>query len=120
MKRLFKHFVLLLAALMLAVCAFTACTSVTDDGNDDDGNNEPTVTAVSITNKPAGNQLDVGESVTLGYTLTPADAEADAATDERERAEGAGQTQKSAPEAVPATCSVYDCEEPDRTDSDHV
>ncbi len=77
MKRLFKHFVLLLAALMLAVCAFTACTSVTDDGNDDDGNNEPTVTAVSITNKPAGNQLDVGESVTLGYTLTPADAEAD-------------------------------------------
>lgn len=53
-------------------------------------------------------------------TEDPADAEADAATDERERAEGAGQTQKSAPEAVPVTCSVYDCEEPDRTDSDHV
>lgn len=69
MKRLFKSFVLALAAMMAAVCLFAAC----DSGSGNGGANA--ATDIAITGAPADLQLEVGETLTLGYTLTPAGAE---------------------------------------------
>ena len=69
MKRPFKSFVLALAAMMAAVCLFAAC----DSGSGNGGANA--ATDIAITGAPADLQLEVGETLTLGYTLTPAGAE---------------------------------------------
>lgn len=55
-----------------AVCLFTAC----DGGQEQGGDETPaTVSAIEITGAPGDSKLDVGETVTLGYKATPADAE---------------------------------------------
>ena len=76
MKRLFKGFILALAALMAAFCLFAACDSNSGNGNENGNENggDTAATAISITGAPADLSLDVGEKVTLGYTLSPAGA----------------------------------------------
>ena len=74
MKRLFKGFILALAALMAAFCLFAACDSNSGNGNENENGGDTAATAISITGAPADLSLDVGEKVTLGYTLSPAGA----------------------------------------------
>ncbi len=72
MKKLGKLFAAALAAVLAAVCLFTAC----DGGQEQGGDETPaTVSAIEITGAPGDSKLDVGETVTLGYKATPADAE---------------------------------------------
>lgn len=72
MKKLGKLFAAILAATLAAVCLFTAC----DGGQEQGGDETPaTVSAIEITGAPSDSKLDVGETVTLGYKATPADAE---------------------------------------------
>lgn len=77
MKRLFKGFILAMAALMAAFCLFAACDGGKsgDGSGDEGGTQQAAVTKISITGAPADLQIDVDEEVTLGYTLTPAGAE---------------------------------------------
>ena len=72
MKKLGKLFAAILAATLAAVCLFTAC----DGGQEQGGDETPAmVSAIEITGAPSDSKLDVGETVTLGYKATPADAE---------------------------------------------
>lgn len=63
MKKLGKLFAAALAAVLAAVCLFTAC----DGGQEQGGDETPaTVSAIEITGAPGDSKLDVGETVTLG------------------------------------------------------
>ena len=70
MKRLFRSFATSVAIMLAALCLFAACGGET-------GKQEgpKPVTSIEITGKPDGNKLEVGKSVTLGYSAQPEDAD---------------------------------------------
>ncbi len=76
-----KKKTLVFLTLMLSLCtALFFAVGCTDSGNNDDdkepsGGGEVTV-EYAITNKPTDNELLIGDSVTLGYSVTPSGATA--------------------------------------------